>query len=112
MGPEPIKIPDYFTVSYYRSLKEQNKTDQMIADELLISKPTLNNWKRKIGYVPFTSKKIAGRKPTVDPGIIAEKRKRGMKYTEIADEVGLSVRAVQYALEKLGLTRTSVNGRM
>lgn len=62
MGPEPIKIPDHFTVAWYMQQKELRKNDESIATELLISRPLLQTWKKKIGYMPYTSRNIAGRK--------------------------------------------------
>lgn len=105
MGPQPIEIPDYFTVAWYREQKELKRNDEEIAAEMLISKALLQKWKKQIEWVPFSGKNIAGRKPTVDIGLLAEMRLQGIKRKDIARVLDISIGNVDHHLDRLGLSK-------
>ncbi|MCM3665534.1 hypothetical protein M3204_14040 [Mesobacillus subterraneus] len=105
MGPNKFEIPDHFTVDFLLEQNAQGKTDQMIADELFISKALLQNWKKQIGWVPFSGKNISGRKAMVDINLIAEMRSQGIKRKDIAEATGICINNVDYHLRKMNMTR-------
>lgn len=62
MGPKPIELPSFFTVTWYDQQKAKRKYDYEIADDLGISKSLLDKWKVKIGCTPKKWRGMAGRK--------------------------------------------------
>lgn len=110
MGPQPIEIPDYFTVSYYRQQKEAKKTDQEIANELLISYALLAKWKRQIGWTPGAGRKYAGRKKENSREEVLVLRKSGLTFKAIAETLGIHENSVYLIANELGLTKRAIGG--
>lgn len=104
MGPEPIEIPDYFTVAWYREQKEAKRNDETIAAELLISKALLQKWKKQIGWIAYSGKNLAGRKTTMREQI-AGMIQQGLKRHEITKALCTTDSLVGYHLKEMGLTR-------
>jgi ATP/maltotriose-dependent transcriptional regulator MalT len=102
MGPEPIPIPDSFTVSWYESKKERRKTDPEIAEELHISRSLLDKWKTIVGCEPYKYTKLAGRKTKIDNNLILELHNQGISSNAIAKMVGVADGGtIRYHLRKL-----------
>jgi transposase len=101
-GPSPIEIPSFFTVEWYRVQKESKKTDPEIANELFISLPLLNKWKKKIGWeTEKIYKLMCGRKKSLDPFEIKRLKEQGLSNTEIAKHYGVTAPAIWYSLKRM-----------
>jgi uncharacterized protein YjcR len=98
-GPEPIPIPNTFTLDWYSQQKELEITDRSIADALFISYGTLHNWKQKVGWVSGNGSKYCGRKPFIDKQRVIELRATGLTRKEIAEIIGCSERSIKSILQ-------------
>jgi hypothetical protein len=105
LGPDKFEIPEHFTIEFLLAENAKGKTDQMIADDLLISRALLMKWKKEIGWIAHSGKNLAGRKPTIDVGQLVELRKQGLKRKDIASLLDVSVRNVDHHLDRLGLSK-------
>jgi DNA-binding NarL/FixJ family response regulator len=95
MGPTPIPIPEFFTATWYDQQKQLRKTDPVIADELLISKPLLDKWKRVVGCKPYQYRHMKGMSWEERQEIITL-RKQGLTLIQIAEKVGKSPGTIKY----------------
>jgi hypothetical protein len=102
MGPAPIAIPSFFTSDWYKSQKEQKRTEKDIADSLFISCGTLNKWKKKSGWEVGNGRKCAGRKRNPDVSIMKALRTKGLTYVQIGEAFSLTAQAVEYNIKKVG----------
>ncbi|MBO0961992.1 hypothetical protein J1P26_20000 [Neobacillus sp. MM2021_6] len=97
-GPEPLPIPNHFTVDWYREQKELRKTDHEIAASFFISYALLQKWKRKIGW-DFDSK-YSGRRLNPHTEKMKELNEQGYKPGEIATMFSVTRETVKNHLKR------------
>ena len=105
--PSPIafEIPEFFTPQYYLEQKSKRKSDEDIAEELEISKPLLDKWKRKRKCVGIIKTSMSGRKPTTDPQEAVKLFKSGLNQKEISAATGLNVGTIRKYLRLANLIK-------
>ncbi|CAM3734141.1 helix-turn-helix transcriptional regulator [Mesobacillus zeae] len=107
MGPEPISIPEHFTVDWYTNQKAQRKTDAEIAEELFVSYATFAKWKNRIGWKAGAGLKYCGRKVLPVTDRVAELFSNKLKLKDIAMTLGISEPTVRSHLRRAGLKRAN-----
>ncbi len=101
MGPEPIAIPDFFTVEWYSQQKAEQKTDAELADELYISYATFAKWKKQVGWKPGMGRKYNGRKRLPITDRILQLTSERVTQKEIAMLLGITDGTVRNHLRRV-----------
>jgi transposase len=84
-----IPMSDHFTLQWYVEQKEKGLSDIQIAVSLFIGRDTLQKWKKKVGWIPGSGHKYAGRKPEYDTEEIKRMRQQGYTLWQIANRYGV-----------------------
>jgi DNA-binding CsgD family transcriptional regulator len=99
-GPEPIAIPEYVTIEWYRQQKELGRTDKEIADSLFISYMTFHKWKQKIGWNFGEGLRYVGRKRIPHTEEMKRLRSLGYTYSQIAEIFEVSEPTVERHIKR------------
>lgn len=97
---ERIPLPDFFTREWYEEQKYDGKTNREIAEELYISRGTMEQWIRELGYRGGDWTHLNGRRYKVDPKRVKRLSEEGVKPVVIAKALKVTPATVYSILKK------------